>query len=96
MNFRFVPEAELELVDAALWYEDQRPGLGLEFEAEVRRSIDVILEAPNRWPEVKAGYRRFRTDRFPYSIVYRLPSKNVVEIVAVAHGKRRPGYWSRR
>jgi len=54
-----------------------------------------ILEAPERWPEHLQGTRRFLLHRFPFSIVYRLKG-DVIEVVAIAHAKRRPGYWKRR
>jgi hypothetical protein len=33
--------------------------------------------------------------RFPYSIVYKQDPDKIV-IVAIAHQRRRPGYWQRR
>jgi hypothetical protein len=41
-------------------------------------------------------YRWVRTRRFPYILYYRLVDADEVLIVAVAHARRRPGYWLRR
>jgi len=41
MNLEFHPEAELELIEAADFYEREVPGLGERFEAEVRRATDL-------------------------------------------------------
>jgi plasmid stabilization system protein ParE len=94
-GFRFHPEAEAELEAAAEWYEERRAGLGADFIASARAKVDEILDLPRRFPMV-AGTRRAGLDRFPYVIVYRELATAEVEIVAVAHVRRRPGYWSRR
>ena len=87
--------AEAELQDAAAWYDERSPGLGLRFILAVQRKTDEILEAPQRWP-FAAGSRRVLMGRFPYALVYREISEDQVEIIAVAHLKRRSPYWSDR
>ena len=47
MNYEFHPEAELEVIESAAWYESQVPGLGLDFGAEVERVIELLLENPD-------------------------------------------------
>lgn len=96
-RFRFHPAAARELGDAATWYEERREGLGLEFLQAVRFKIVGLLEAPARWRLVN-GTRRVLLGRFPYAIVYREVPEDAraIEIVAVAHLRRRPQYWSRR
>ena len=85
----------MELEAAAAWYDDRRPGLGFELVEAVRATVESILDAPERWPSVR-GTRRALVHRFPYAIVYREATDGAVEIVAVAHFKRRPKYWSER
>jgi toxin ParE1/3/4 len=41
------------------------------------------------------GSQRLILSRFPYSIVFR-ERLHDIQIIAVAHAKRRPGYWSNR
>jgi len=94
-RFRFHPAAEVELDEAARWYEERRDGLGLEFLSVVRLKIAELLGAPERWRLVK-GSRRVLLGRFPYAIVYREVSDDELEIIAVAHYRRRPKYWARR
>jgi hypothetical protein len=86
--------AEAELQDAAAWYDERSPGLGLRFVLAVRKKSDEILEAPERWP-LSAGSRRVLLGRFPYALVYRETAEEI-EIIAVAHLKRQVSYWSRR
>jgi plasmid stabilization system protein ParE len=87
--------AEAELQDAAAWYDERSPGLGLGFILAVRKKSEELLEAPQRWP-FAAGSRRVLMGRFPYALVYREISAEEIEIVAVAHLKRRAAYWARR
>jgi hypothetical protein len=65
------------------------------FLAEVDQGISQIEEGPERWPKYVRGTRRYFLHRFPYSIVYRIKNTNV-QVITVAHGRRRPGYWKTR
>lgn len=91
---RVRPEAEAELTAAVDWYESKRAGLGAELMAEVDAALDKTLSRPAASPIWRRGYpyRRRTLDRFPYSIFFKA-SPGVVEVVAIAHSKRRPGYW---
>jgi toxin ParE1/3/4 len=87
--------AWLEIEGGENWYRRHSLDAGVDFIAEVSDAIASIRKAPHRWPEYLHGTRRIVLDRFPFSIVY-LDSAEFVSIVAVAHGKRKPGYWKRR
>ena len=91
----FLHEAEVELWDAVAYYEDKAAGLGLDFEVEIERSIQILGESPKCWPVRKDGTRRYLIRRFPYLVVYTYQN-NHVWIVALAHCRRNPGYWSSR
>jgi plasmid stabilization system protein ParE len=98
--FRPEPEASDELEDAAVYYNRQRPGLGIE----LVEAVDAALERIARWPHIgrvvpgvpdEVPARRFPIERFPYHIVY-LEWAGVLRILAFAHDRRRPGYWLAR
>lgn len=95
-GYRLHPAATEELDAAGEWYDAQRPGLSLELLAAVEEAIALIVERPAAWQRdsVVAGreIRRFVMRRFPFSIVYYVV-EDLVRIVAIAHAKRRPGYW---
>jgi toxin ParE1/3/4 len=97
---RVEPEAKQELAAAAAWYEKRREGLGLELLAEVDAAFTAIARSPSRFPFYprvarELGVRRAGARRFPYSIAFiELPA--VVRVLAVAHERRRPGYWAGR
>jgi len=89
---RFLRPAELELLDAAQYYEIQAGGLGSEFLDKIDAAILDIREAPERWPIVGTGTRRRLVHRFPYALLYRVEPDEIV-IQATMHLHRRPGYW---
>ncbi len=96
-TIRVLPEAEHELTEAAGWYESKRRGLGVELVALIDRAIGEIAEAPQSYPLWRADrpYRMLVVRRFPYVIFFRVEGA-IVDVVAIAHAKRGPGYWSTR
>src|SRR5882762_4975331 len=56
------------------------------------RSPIIIAEAPRRWPAGVHGTRRFLLHRFPFAVAYR-ELRSIIQVLAVAHARRRPGYW---
>ncbi len=94
---RVLPAAEAELAEAIEWYEERRPGLGVDFLGSVDRVLQAIAGGPERyatWAE-NPRFRRVVLERFPYLVFYHV-APDGPEIVAIAHAKRRPGYWLRR
>lgn len=84
-----------EALEATKWYRERSEDVALAFVAEVRDALDRIEEAPETWPRHHHGTQRKLLNRFPYEVVYRLLSDRIL-VVAIAHCKRRPGYWRRR
>jgi len=88
----FHEEASAEYESAFEWYLERSELVASKFASELNRAIDRIAEAPQRWPRNVHSTRKFLLRRFPYAVVYReLPF--VIQVLAVAHGQRRPGYW---
>ena len=59
-------------------------------------ALTAIREGPHRYPVGEYDTREYVIPRrFPYKIVYRLRTDDIV-IVAVAHDSREPGYWHDR
>ena len=89
-------EARDELVGAKEWYNDRQPGLGLELQNEVEAAVDRIRRDPQIGARYRnTAYRFYRVRRFPY-ILYYLDLPDALWIAAIAHERRRPGYWRRR
>jgi toxin ParE1/3/4 len=89
-------EAEAELRAAISYYESQREGLGREFRREFKLAVDRIRRMPEAFTAVDdQGTRKHQLRRFPYTIYY-VALDDAIWIAAVAHQKKRPGYWSGR
>ncbi len=80
------------MFDAALYYEMQAPGLGQNFLGKVEAALNDLVRSPEQWPVIEDDIRRRLVRRFPYSILYRIDSNEVV-VLAVMHQKRHPSYW---
>jgi len=93
--YSFHPEADAELEAATLFYESRMPGLGRRFAAEVERTISLVRNFPDAGSPAGVSRRRVLVARYPYAIVYRHDPGSIV-IIAVAHQRRRPGYWRKR
>ncbi|TVP72705.1 MAG: hypothetical protein EA340_03125 [Nitriliruptor sp.] len=93
-------EASAELEAAALRHEAQWSGLGLAFLAAVDRSVEHLAVWPDAGvsvPGVPASIpvRQFPISSSPYRIAYMVTSQEL-RVLAVAHARRRPGYWHAR
>lgn len=92
---RVHPEAQGEYDRAFAWYFGQSPQAADRFEAEAERILNQILAAPSMFPLYDDGHRFASLHRFPYILVYRV-FEDDVHVIAVAHKRRRPGYWRDR
>lgn len=91
----FNPEAVLETEAALDWYQDRSPRAANAFLYDLDHAITRIREAPEAWPLYGNTCRRYIFPRFPFQIIYRNVD-NTIQIIAVAHGRRKPNYWKER
>lgn len=89
------PLAEAELAETAWFYEARLAGLGGAFLVEVGRCFDRAHHSPESGAPCFGRFRRLLVRRFPYAVVYEV-MPHAVLIIAVAHQRRKPGYWRRR
>ena len=87
--------ARSEYLEAFAWYEGQRPGLGLEFEAEFENLIERATQTPKRFAPFVSEIRKGRVARFPY-FVYFAELGGRIEILAIIHCKRNPAWIMKR
>ena len=89
--------ASVEFAEAVRWYENKRSGLGGEFYDAAVDAIALVQQYPAAGRQVHGPreHRELLVERFPYHIVYRERPGDLY-VVAVAHTKRRPGYWKNR
>lgn len=95
MTVEFHPAALREVDDAQAWYEERSLFAASAFLRELSTAVQRIRQAPDRYPAAEASTRRILFERFPFTLYYRVQSDKLT-VVAVAHQKRRPGYWSAR
>ena len=84
-----------ELNDAITYYEEEQSGLGLKLKEEVDQHVSWIVDNANVPRIRKGGYRRVNLKAFPYYIAY-IVREDILWILAVAHGHRKPEYWITR
>ena len=92
----FHEEADAEVYEAVLYYEDRAPNLGLAFLDEIEKASQRILANPMASRSVGDEVRQAPVARFPYNVLYVLERDDCIRVIAVAHQKRRPGYWRKR
>jgi plasmid stabilization system protein ParE len=86
------PEAVAEARAAREWYAARSELAALAFLAELDLAVARIQGAPQQWPRYIQDTRRYLMKRFPFFVVYR-KLDDTIQLVAVAHARRRPGYW---
>lgn len=96
MKVSLTADAEYELVEGASYYaREANVELGQAFISEFERSIGLLLTHPKLGAVWRGATRRLPLRRFPYSVVYQL-RESEVRVLAVAHQRRRPGFWKGR
>ena len=94
-RYRFHPEARLEYILAIDWYRERSESTPLRFTEEVEAAVASARESPRRYRAYGYGASRVIVEGFPYSVVFR-DTPDEIQVIAVAHAKRRPGYWRTR
>ncbi|MDA1052064.1 MAG: type II toxin-antitoxin system RelE/ParE family toxin [Planctomycetota bacterium] len=95
MRIDFHPEATLELEESADWYAEQSQVAARGFALSVDRALKRISSDPERYPKVDQVHRSCNLARYPFQIIFRR-NESLITVIAIAHAKRRPGYWRNR
>ncbi|HZZ44225.1 MAG TPA: type II toxin-antitoxin system RelE/ParE family toxin [Tepidisphaeraceae bacterium] len=87
-------EAETDITNAAIWYQEQQPGLGDDFLAEIDAAITAASTNPFHYSRLrrKPEVRRVLTNRFPYRIFFIRSSDDIV-IFRILHHARHDREW---
>jgi plasmid stabilization system protein ParE len=94
-SVRLHPDAIAEAKAAYEWYAERNPSAANAFISELDHAVSQIQTSPERWTMHLHGTRKFLLRRFPYAVVYRITG-SAIQVIAVAHGRRRPSYWKSR
>ena len=95
VEVRLRPEAEQDLVEAALWYEANGPTLGGKFLDQVQSALVTIAEQPVAYPMIYKSVRRALVKRFPFGTFCTVDDTGVI-VIAALHGSRHPRVWRER
>jgi hypothetical protein len=91
---RFLSVAEVELADAIEYYQLEAD-LGERFLTVITKTLTALEKQPMIGRLVDSTLRSFPVPTFPFSLIYEIVNDEIV-IVAVAHHRRSPRYWSTR
>ena len=94
MKVIFLPQAQAELVEAIVFYEQQLKGLETVFTQELFASIDLICAFPNAWQLITKQTRKCPLYKFPYMILYGIIA-GVIVVSSIAHQHRHPKSYLR-
>ena len=92
---QFHPEARAEARAASEYLWDRSQSAALGFDQELRATYQKVATRPLICSPYLRGTLRAIVDRYPFSVVFR-ERLHDIQVVAVAHAKRRPGYWAKR
>jgi toxin ParE1/3/4 len=96
VSIRFHAAAEVEHLDHVAYYESRQKGLGSGYLAELEKVLETIVDGPRRYAISGSSLiRRAHLRRFPITVIFRESGRDL-EILAVAHQRRRPTYWVSR
>lgn len=88
--------AKRDLREATAWYAERDEGVGRRFTEEVTRTLELIEAFPSTGAPVPGvmdrEIRRLPVHNFPYHVVF-IELATRVSVLAIAHDRRRPGYW---
>ncbi|MEX0794626.1 MAG: type II toxin-antitoxin system RelE/ParE family toxin [Pirellulaceae bacterium] len=90
------PGAETDQVATLDWYSSQSIEAAWRLLEDLERATDTIEADPERFPQVGLGCRVYNLQKFPVSIIFSIEPNSQLLIVAIAHAKREPEYWSNR
>ncbi|MCF6312220.1 MAG: type II toxin-antitoxin system RelE/ParE family toxin [Verrucomicrobiales bacterium] len=96
MKASYDDEAFEEAMDAAAWYETQQEGLVRRFLAEWKKAESRMVADPEINSPFEGDLRKCRFEVFPYTLIYRIVEPDTLQVLAVMHQSRRPGYWKER
>jgi len=96
VSYFFHPAAETEHLESVAFYESRQPGLGASYLTAFEEAMSAIVETPKRYRIRRSpDIRRKNITKFPYYIIYR-ETPDGIQVLAVAHNRRQPGYWLKR
>jgi plasmid stabilization system protein ParE len=96
VNYRLHPEAALEHEEQVGYYEERSVGLGRKYHAATTHAISKAIAQPHQFRLARQpNFRQVGLLGFPFTITYR-ELNGEVQVLAIAHHRRHPDYWTMR
>lgn len=96
MDIVFHRLAVRESREAEQWYALRSPDTAARFRGALVRAAEQLKDPSKLHAIGKTRFSYVRIARFPYRLILHQTDIATMEIVAVAHARRRPGYWRNR
>jgi len=91
----FLPGARCDFDESFDWYAERSAQAAARFAFTVDAALSAIAHNPKRFAAIDERHRECPMGRFPFRVVYRIEADGII-VMAIAHVKRRPGYWRDR
>jgi len=95
VRYRFSKEAQADVREAQAFIGSDNKKKRDGFADAVDHAIQSLLEFPYRGSPYELQTRRIMLEGFEYAMIY-IPTKDVIQIVAVWHHSRDPEGWHER
>lgn len=95
MKLRVRPEAELDVLESATWYNEAEVGLGEAFVSAVQDAYSRVERGPLHYQTIFGDVRMARTHRFLHGVFF-VAHEHEATVMAVLHLHREPRTWKRR
>ena len=95
MIVRMIERADREFIDALVVHDQRWKLKGRNLYRETIDTMSLIGQEPLRFPSIDSRHRRAVLPFCPFSLLYRIRPDGIW-VIAMAHHKQKPGYWSRR
>ena len=94
-ELEYHPEASDEVAQAFAWYSEVDPEVGGRFKVELDRAERLVQRSPETWGPYLHDTRGYRFRGFPFVMAYIIREDRII-VIAIAHTRRKPGYWRDR
>ena len=94
-SVEFHPGAQTDYDESFDWYAARSRQAAMLFATAVDESLGRIQRDPSLFHALDSQHRECLLKRCPFRIIFRIMGDRVI-VIAVAHAKRRPGYWRNR
>lgn len=91
----FLPGARRDFDESFDWYAERSTLAAIRFANAVEAALAQAASNSSRFPVVDQLHLQCQVKRFPFRVIYRIVESRVL-VVAIAHAKRRPGFWKDR